>query len=88
MAHATSDRRSWVVWLDSYSAAKFYDAFMQTAQDAESTCTQCGARIYLDIREGGGVPDWRGRSGDYGCISSPDTTDDGTGSHRPRKLED
>ena len=52
------DRADWVAWLESYGAAKFYDAFMSNAQGAESTCEHCGQPIYLDIREGGGVPDW------------------------------
>lgn len=40
---------------------------------------------YLDIVEGGGVPDWRTDDGDYGCGDSPETNDEGTGGHYPRK---
>jgi len=83
---AATERRDWVVWLDTYSAAKFYDAFMLNAQDACGHCVQCNEPIFLDIREGGGVPDWRTRDGDYGCVESPETTDEGVGSHRPLRL--
>lgn len=39
------------------------------------------------IAEGGGIPDWRTADGDYGCDNSPDTSEDGTGGHMPRKLQ-
>jgi hypothetical protein len=55
------------------------------AEGAEGRCEACGERIYLDVREGGGVPDWRTAGGDYGCDASPDTTEEGTGSHEPRR---
>lgn len=67
----------WVKWLAEYGPEKFYDSFMRTAQDAQSECVSCGHFIYLDIREGGGVPDWRTTDGDYGCVDSL------TGSHSP-----
>jgi hypothetical protein len=73
-------------WLAGYGAEPFFKIFLDVAQDAESTCAQCGQRVYLDIAEGGGCPDWRTLEGDYGCADSPDTTDDGTGGHVPRKL--
>lgn len=73
-------RDMWVRWIESYTPAAFFDAFMQTAQGAESRCIHCRQVIRLDIREGGGVPDW-GIDGDYGCIDSPDTGPDGTGGH-------
>jgi len=82
-----------VAWLASVGADKFFDSFMATCQYAESRCVHCGQRIYLDIVEGGGCPDWRTEDGDYGCGESPDTDtvvdgeDGGTGSHTPRKLE-
>lgn len=76
-------RDAWVDWLKSYGAGPFYDAFIRTAQGARSLCVHCEARIFLDIREGGGVPDWRTRDGDYGCPDSPDTDDEGTGGHEP-----
>ncbi len=87
-----NNKREWVRWLEEYGAAKFYDAFVRNAQYAQSKCVHCGQKIYLDIVEGGGVPDWGSelgsRSGglDYGCDSSPDTTDDGVGGHEPVKL--
>lgn len=81
-----TDREAWVEWLLWYSPEKFYDSFIRRAQDAKSTCQLCGYKIYLDIREGGGIPDWRTRDGDYGCGESPDNTDEGTGSHVPYKL--
>jgi hypothetical protein len=48
----------------------------------------CKQSVYLDIAEGGGVPDWRTDGGDYGCVDSPDSTDDGTGGHFPIRLAD
>jgi hypothetical protein len=82
---AAKDKAAWVAWLQTYGADKFYAAFMANAQDAESRCVYCREPIYLDIREGGGVPDWRTDDGDYGCVESPDTCDEGTGSHTPRR---
>jgi hypothetical protein len=79
------DAKEWVKWLRKYGPLKFYNAFMRMAQDAEGTCVQCKQNVYLDIREGGGVPDWRTGSGDYGCAWSPDTGSEGTGSHAPAK---
>jgi len=81
-----SQRQDWVKWLEGYGLAKFYDAFIQSAQDAESVCQHCGQEIYLDIAEGGGVPDWRTIDGDYGCDSSTDTNNEGTGGHLPRRI--
>lgn len=81
------DSESWAKWLESYGADCFYDAFMRIAQDAESECRHCHKPIYLDIREGEGIPDWRTEDGDYGCSDSPDTNaEDGTGSHEPIKM--
>jgi len=77
---------SWTKWLKWYGAKKFCKAFLRTAQDAQSTCVHCTEPIYLDIIEGGGVPDWKTADGDYGCADSPDTCDEGTGSHTPIKL--
>ena len=84
MAYITkeeTERSQWVSWLAEYGAEKFYAAFMHTAQDARSKCEYCGRTIQLDIREGGGVPDWH-HLGDYGCDDSPETTEDGCGSHK------
>jgi hypothetical protein len=79
-------RDGWIKWIKKYGVDKFYDAFIATAQDAESVCVQCGQPIYLDIEEGGGVPDWKTEDGDYGCGDSPDTNDEGTGGHEPKRL--
>ena len=78
---AESERADWVAWLEYFGAGNFYDSFMAHAQGAKSKCAYCGSTITLDIREGGGVPDW-GCEGDYGCPDSPDTGEDGTGGHR------
>ncbi len=75
-------RAEWVSWLESYGAGNFYDSFVRNAQDAMSRCIHCHEHIYLDIVEGGGVPDWH-NNGDYGCSDSPDTNDEGTGGHEP-----
>jgi hypothetical protein len=80
----TPDARAWAQWLQTYGAERFYMRFMENAQDAVSTCYYCGQQISLDIREGGGIADW-GTDGDYGCHASPDTCEDGTGSHYPVK---
>jgi len=81
------EKRQWVKWLEGYGIEKFLDAFLRNAQYAQSECVQCGEKIYLDVIEGCGVPDWGTASGDYGCIDSPDTDLDGAGSHVPRTLE-
>lgn len=87
MATATKkERTGWVRWLKSYGGGPFFDAFLRHAQDAEGECVHCGQKIYLDIVEGGGVPDWRTSDGDYGCGDSPETTEEGVGSHEPKKL--
>lgn len=85
----TDERASWAKWLRGYGAEAFFDAFLESAQGARSTCVYCHQPIYLDIVEGGGVPDWGSGIGggidglDYGCSDSPDTNDDGTGGHMP-----
>jgi len=81
-----SDRAGWVKWLQSYGAGKFFDAFMSNAQGAKSVCVHCAQDIFLDIAEGGGVPDWKTADGDYGCAMSPETSSEGTGSHFPERL--
>ena len=83
---AQESKEAWVRWLEHYGADNFYDAFVRTAQGAEGRCIHCGERIYLDIVEGGGVPDWCTVFGDYGCFESPDTCEDGTGGHEPQKV--
>lgn len=84
----TQEKREWVKWLESYGLDKFFDAFLANTQGAQSTCIHCREKIYLDIVEGGGVPDWKTEDGDYGCADSPETSEQGTGSHMPRKLEE
>lgn len=62
-----------------------------------ATCRNCGQLVRLDVTEGGGdpadprawdwgvpIPDSKGMSIlglDYGCEDSPDTDDEGVGSH-------
>lgn len=84
----TNERGNWIFWIQDYNASSFFEAFVRTAQDAESTCTHCRQLIYLDIVEGGGVPDWRTKDGDYGCGESPESGEEGCGSHEPRKLRE
>lgn len=79
-------QEAWVKWLKGYSPKAFLKVFLDVAQDAEGTCVNCYEKIYLDIIEGGGVPDWRTSDGDYGCARSPDSTHEEQGSHTPRKL--
>lgn len=79
-------KQEWLKWLKGYDASKFYDAFVKVAQGAEGTCEYCDQPIYLDIVEGGGIPDWKTADGDYGCNKSPETCEEGTGSHSARKL--
>jgi hypothetical protein len=81
-----ADKQQWVAWLRNYGIEKFFDAFVSNAQGAKSQCIYCRESIYLDIVEGGGVPDWKTEDGDYGCISSPDTCLEGTGSHFPERI--
>ena len=71
---------AWVKWLRGFGARRFYRAFVELAQGAEGRCTNCHQDIYLDIVEGGGVPDWRTANGDYGCDANKVL-----GSHTPRK---
>jgi hypothetical protein len=82
-------RQDWIDWIKGYGVGKFYDAFVRTAQGAASRCTNCREAIFLDIVEGGGVPDWRTAGGDYGCSESPDTVnegpDAGAGAHTPAR---
>jgi hypothetical protein len=80
MASLRTDRADWIQWLKSFGAGKLYDALMATAQDAESRCVKCHGTIYLDIRQGGGVPDWRLADGNYGCGF-------GGNDHMPVRLE-
>lgn len=79
-------RAAWAAWLHTFGAEQFFDAFIRSAQGARSKCVYCRLDIYLDIVEGGGVPDWRTEDGDYGCDRSPETTEEGVGSHKPEKL--
>ena len=87
---AADDKASWLKWYEEYGKDHFYDAFLTNAQDAISTCIHCQEEIYLDIVEGGGVPDWGtvdgSGGGDYGCPDSPDTTKEGTGGHEPKRF--
>lgn len=81
-------KESWLAWLQEYGTDKFLDAFLESVEGAESVCVHCGEKIYVDVLIGGGVPDWSDNSGDFGCADSPDTNEDGTGGHVPRKRGD
>ena len=83
---AEKQKWQWVEWLNEYGADKFYEVFVKVAQGAESKCQYCNEPIYLDIVEGGGVTDWKLADGDYGCEKSPETCEEGTGSHEAVKL--
>lgn len=75
-------KSAWVNWLKEYGADKFYELFVKIAQNAQSTCVYCHEPIYLDIVEGSGGPDWKLDDGDYGCNDSPETCEEGVGSHK------
>ena len=79
------NKASWLRWLKIYTPKAFLDAFLRNVEGAESTCVYCHAPIYVDVLIGGGVADWSTEDGDFGCDASPDTCEDGTGSHCPRK---
>lgn len=85
-----ADKRAWELWLAQYGATRLFDAFVANCQGARSVCQYCGQFIYLDIREGGGIPDWGAAypdgALDYGCFNSPETSSEGTGGHMPIKL--
>ncbi len=90
MPNLKKSRAEWVAWLRTYGAGPLFDAIVDTCQDAKSVCIHCGQDIYLDIIEGGGVPDWGSamqgiRGLDYGCPDSPDSDDEGTGGHVAEK---
>jgi hypothetical protein len=82
------ERDEWCHWLRGYTPEKFYDAFLETAQGAESECVNCGEKIYLDIVEGGGAPAWKNTRGEYGCDHSREKNADVLGYHCPRKLKE
>ena len=52
-------------------------------------CLWCGQSL-VDGREESGFtgegPDYMTKDGDYGCDDSPDTGEDGTGSHTPNRF--
>jgi hypothetical protein len=79
-------KAEWLKWFKNYGAEKFLDSFLRSVEGAESVCVHCGQKIYVDVLIGCGVPDWSTKDGDFGCEKSPDTCDDGTGGHEPRKL--
>ena len=85
MKPTRKNRQAWLRWLAGYGAEKFLDAFLQTVEGAESICAQCHEPIFVDVLIGGGTPDWSTTDGDFGCADSPDTCEDGTGGHVPRR---
>lgn len=76
-----STKESWLKWLESYGADKFFDSFINTVEGAESTCIHCGEVIRVDITIGGGVADWSTLDGDFGCGSHPKSNKDGCWGH-------
>jgi len=80
-----TEAKQWATWLHRYGAEAFYHSFMASSQDAKGRCIYCQNDIFLDMAEGGGVPDWKTDDGDYGCDNSPDTTEDGCGGHTAEK---
>ena len=83
--YTKKEKESWVKWLAGYGLMKFLNSFLASVEGAESTCCQCGQKIYVDVMVGGGVPDWSTADGDFGCADSPDTNSEGTGGHKPVK---
>ena len=64
---------------------KFLESFLRNVEGAESTCRYCRQKIFVDVMIGGGIADWSTEDGDFGCIKSPDTNEEGTGGHMPIK---
>lgn len=79
------EKQQWVQWAEDYDKYDLFDALLHSIQGAKSECRNCHREIFCDIIEGGGVPDWKTSDGDYGCINSPYTNDQGTGGHEPVK---
>lgn len=88
MVYSKQEKAAWVSWLKKYGAMNFLESFLKTSHGAESKCVHCGQPIYLDLLEGCGVPDWKTADGDYGCGLSPETSEEGTGSHQPKRLKE
>lgn len=88
MTFTEEDKEAWVKWLQAYGLRRFLDSFMRTAHGAISHCVYCLEPIHLDLLEGGGVADWKTESGDYGCVKSPQTNEEGTGSHKAWGVEE
>jgi len=85
MATQQKAQRDWVKWLDGYGAEKFLGHFLRNVEGAKGRCIQCGQDIFVDVLLGGGIADWSTDDGDFGCINSPDTCEDGTGGHMPER---
>lgn len=81
----SKEKRNWLVWFKTYGADKFLNSFLASTEGAQSTCKNCKEHIYVDVLIGGGVPDWSTEDGDFGCLFSPYTNDEGTGGHEPIK---
>jgi hypothetical protein len=47
-----------------------------------AVCVNCDRTITAVVDPYSGMVDW-GDNGDFGCFDSPDTDDEGTGSHDP-----
>lgn len=85
MSKLLQEKLEWVKWFEKYGAARFLDSFLENVEGAKSVCKHCGQDIYVDVLIGGGVPDWSTERGDFGCVNSPDTNEEGTGGHMPVK---
>ena len=81
------EKEEWIEWLRKYGVENFLNSFLQTVEGAESTCKNCGEKIYVDIMIGGGCPDWSTKDGDFGCEKSPETCEEGCGGHVPIKKD-
>lgn len=84
-ARLEKEKASWLNWLKSYTPKKFLESFLRNVEGAQSTCQYCHEPIYVDVLIGGGVPDWSTAEGDFGCEKSPETCEEGVGSHMPMK---
>lgn len=85
MKITNKQKDEWIRWLDTFGARNFLESFLRNVENAESTCVYCKQKIYVDVLIGGGVPDWSTGTGVFGCEKSPETDEEGTGGHMPKK---
>ncbi len=70
--------------MDNYQRAEQQKEKRRAEQVKFGTdCIFCGQHVFDKHEESGfeGGPDWATEDGDFGCDSSPETTEDGCGSH-------